>query len=123
MLCPLQDHPANTQDSHADSAHIFHGREVRGVPHAAGGMSFMLHLSDHGGDDPEGWTQQEVAGYDGWGHDGGRVWRTGQHLEAEGFRSFRHFGVVPGQCRHTHTHDAVRACGRDLLNFAEICGI
>ena len=93
--------PGYTQDAHADGAHIFHGREVRAVPHAAGGMNFVLHLSDHGGDDPEGWTQQEVAGYDGWGHDGGRLWRKGQRLEAEGFTAFRSkFGAAAYTLHH-----------------------
>ena len=32
---------------------------------------------------------QEIAGYDGWGHDQGRVWRTGDVLQSEGFDSFK----------------------------------
>eukprot|EP00957_Ditylum_brightwellii_P020492 1544473-Ditylum_brightwellii.AAC.1 len=39
--------------------------------------------------DPQGWTTQEVEGYDGWGHDVGRVWRTGERLEQEGVVDFR----------------------------------
>lgn len=81
--------PGYVKEAAADGARIFHGREVRAVPHAAGGMNFMLHLSGHRGDDPEGWTLQEMAGYDGWRHDGGRTWRTGAMLEAEGFTNFR----------------------------------
>lgn len=46
-------------------------------------------------------TAGGVAGYDGWGHDGGRVWRKGQHLEAEGFRSFRSkFGAAAYTLHH-----------------------
>ena len=64
-------------------------RQVREVPDATGGMGFALHLSLANGDDPEGWTSDELAGYDGWGHDSGRVWRKGDRLEAEGFETFR----------------------------------
>ena len=93
--------PSYTQDASADGARIFHGREVRSVPHAAGGMSFVLHLSDHRGDDPEGWTQQELSGYDGWGHDGGRTWRKGPRLESEGFSAFRSkFGAYAYALHH-----------------------
>ena len=48
-----------------------------------------LHLSLADGDDPEGWSKEEVEGYDGWGHDSGRVWRNGERLEREGFDGFR----------------------------------
>jgi hypothetical protein len=68
---------------------VFHGREVRQIPWAAGKMGFAIHLSHAADDDPEGWTAQERAGYDGWGHDSGRVWRTGEMLENEGFSTFR----------------------------------
>ena len=51
-------------------------------------------LSHADEDDAEGWTPQERAGYDGWKHDGGRVWRDGARLEREGFSGFRgKFGV------------------------------
>lgn len=80
--------PGYTKDASADSIHIFHGREIRQVPHATGGMGFVLQLSFPEGD-PEGWTQQEVEGYDGWGHDSGRTWRKGDRLEKEGFDTFR----------------------------------
>ena len=76
------------QSADADNVRFFHGREVRKVPHASGGMGFAIHLSSHV-DDPEGWTANEVAGYDGWGHDSGRVWRNGEMLEREGFEGFR----------------------------------
>ena len=97
--------PGYTRDAAADGVNIFHGREVRAVPHAAGGMSFILHLSDSGrdgrGDDPEGWTPQEVEGYDGWGHDGGRTWRNGRRLEEEGFATFRSkFGATAYTLHH-----------------------
>jgi hypothetical protein len=49
----------------------------------------VIHLSLADSDDPEGWTKQEVEGYDGWAHDSGRDWRTGERLEQEGFRDFR----------------------------------
>lgn len=93
--------PGYQKDASADGINIFHGREVRSVPWAAGGMNFVLHLSDHRGDDPEGWTPQEVSGYDGWGHDGGRTWRNGQRLQAEGFTSFRgKFGTAAYALHH-----------------------
>ena len=61
----------------------------------------MLHLSDASDDDQEGWTQQERAGYDGWGHDGGRTWRQGPRLEAEGFAGFRaKFGAAAYTLHH-----------------------
>jgi hypothetical protein len=80
--------PGYTKTADADNVCLFHGREVRNVPSAAGGMNFVLHLS-HTDDDPEGWTQLERAGYDGWGHDATRQWRDGAMLEAEGFVNFR----------------------------------
>jgi hypothetical protein len=73
----------------ADNRRLFHGREIRQVPAAEGGMGFVLQLSLAEGGDPEGWTAQEIAGYDGWGHDAGRVWRDGARLEREGFTAFR----------------------------------
>jgi len=52
-------------------------------------MNFVLHLSLANGDDPEGWSKQELARYDGWGHDSGREWRKGEQYEREGFATFR----------------------------------
>lgn len=78
-----------SQSAAADNIRIFHGREIRQVPHATGGMGFVLQLSHSDEDDPEGWTSEEVKGYDGWGHDSGRVWRNGDRLEKEGFTDFR----------------------------------
>lgn len=80
--------PEYSQSSRADNVHVFHGREIRKVPKAEGGMGFVLQLS-HSEDDPQGWTKAEVDGYDGWGHDSGRVWRTGDRLEEEGLSGFR----------------------------------
>ena len=77
------------QNADADNVHLFHGREIRKVPNAAGGMGFVLQLSLANSNDPQGWTQAEIDGYDGWGHDVGRTWRTGERLEQEGFVDFR----------------------------------
>lgn len=81
--------PGYSRSADADNAKIFHGREIRKVPTAAGGFGFVLQLSLAGGGDTEGWTPQEVAGYDGWGHDSQRQWRTAQILESEGLESFK----------------------------------
>ena len=85
--------PEYEKSAAADNVRIFHGREVRKVPDAAGGMGFVLQLSMAGeageGRDPEGWSTEEVSGYDGWGHDSGRVWRDGARLEGEGVQGFR----------------------------------
>lgn len=81
--------PNYQQNANADNVHLFHGREIRKVPNAAGGMGFVLQLSLANEGDPEGWTAEEIAGYDGWGHDVGRRWRTGAVLEEEGFNDFR----------------------------------
>eukprot|EP00316_Scyphosphaera_apsteinii_P012813 CAMPEP_0119340886 /NCGR_PEP_ID=MMETSP1333-20130426/101212_1 /TAXON_ID=418940 /ORGANISM="Scyphosphaera apsteinii, Strain RCC1455" /LENGTH=224 /DNA_ID=CAMNT_0007352741 /DNA_START=122 /DNA_END=796 /DNA_ORIENTATION=- len=92
--------PGYSKDAHADNTQIFHGREVRKVPDAAGGMGFTIHLS-HSDEDPEGWTLQERAAYDGWGHDSGRMWRNGEQLEKEGFQAFRNkFGAQAFTLHH-----------------------
>jgi len=96
MMATVQGSRANkmqkmakyTRSADADNVMVFHGREVREVPHAAGGMSFVLQLSHSDSSDKEGWTMQERAGYDGWGHDSRRTWRTGERLEQEGFLGF-----------------------------------
>jgi len=80
--------PGYTKSNAADNAKIFHGREVRKVPSAAGGFGFVLQLSMAGVDDPQGWTKKELSGYDGWGHDSSRVWRKRERLESEGFTTF-----------------------------------
>ncbi len=80
--------PGYRTDAQADNVKVFHGREVRSVPTAEGGMGFVLHLS-LAGEDPEGWTPQEVAEYNGWEQDSRRTWRNGERLESEGFGDFR----------------------------------
>ena len=86
--------PDYEQSAFADNIRLFHGREIRQVPTAAGGMGFVLQLSyagngDGDNNDPEGWTKFEVDGYDGWKHDQGRTWRDGPKYEEEGFTNFR----------------------------------
>jgi hypothetical protein len=81
--------PNYDQSATADNIHLFHGREIRQVPHAAGGMGFVLQLSLANGDDSQGWTPQEMDEYDGWGHDVGRTWRWGNRLQEEGFTDFQ----------------------------------
>ena len=87
----MESIPGYGLTAEADNVRVFHGREIRQVPNASGGMNFVLQLShsSEANDDPEGWTAAEVEGYDGWGHDSGRVWRQGDRLEAEGFGGFR----------------------------------
>ena len=75
--------PSYSKDASADMVSVFHGREVRQVADAAGGMGMVLQLSHTDDDDPEGWTAKERAVYDGWGHDAGRKW--GLALEAPAF--------------------------------------
>lgn len=57
--------------------------ETAQVVSAAGGMGFVLHLSLANAPDTEGWTPQEVAEYDGWGHDSSRRWRKAPQLQKE----------------------------------------
>ena len=80
--------PGYSKTPDADNVNVFHGREIRQVDGAAGGMGMVLQLS-HSEGDPEGWTPAEVEGYDGWVHDSGRTWRKGPRLEQEGFAAFR----------------------------------
>ena len=79
--------PGYAKNADADNVRLFHGREVRKVPNAAGGMNFVLQLSAV--DDKDGWVAGERDGYDGWGHDSSRVWRDGKRLEDEGVAGFR----------------------------------
>lgn len=86
--------PEYEKSANADNVRIFHGREIRKATDAAGGMGMVLQLSlaDMNGDgkmDPEGWTAGEIDDYDGWGHDVGRTWRTGERLQKEGLQSYR----------------------------------
>jgi len=86
--------PGYEKSAKADNLRIFHGRETRKAAGAAGGREMVLQLSLAGtnGDglnDPEGWTEDEISDYDGWGHDVGRTWRNGERLEKEGFQTYR----------------------------------
>ena len=80
--------PNYNKNAEGDNIRLFHGREVRHVPTAAGGMGFVLQLS-FAGEDLEGWTAEERAEYDGWKHDVKRTWRKGDRLEKEGFQNAR----------------------------------
>jgi len=80
--------PGYTKSADADNVVTFHGREVRQVPTAAGGMNFVLQLS-HTEDDPEGWTKEEVADYAGWLPDSSRTWRNADDLAKEGVEAYR----------------------------------
>lgn len=77
------------KNSEADNIRIFHGRELRQVPNAVGGMGFVLQLSLANDKDPEGWSSEEIKTYDGWGHDSGRTWRNADRYEKEGFKTFK----------------------------------
>ena len=83
----MRDLPRYSKCADADNVTIFHGREVRKVKNAAGGMNFVLHLSDTD-NDPEGWSQEELADYNGWGHDRSRPWRDLKRWESEGVQNF-----------------------------------
>ncbi|KAH8062598.1 hypothetical protein JL722_3520 [Aureococcus anophagefferens] len=50
--------PGYAKNADADNVRLFHGREVRNVPTAAGGMNFVLHLSLANGEDAEGWSRR-----------------------------------------------------------------
>mmetsp|Transcript_350 Transcript_350/g.591 ORF Transcript_350/g.591 Transcript_350/m.591 type:complete len:249 (+) Transcript_350:117-863(+) len=80
--------PGYAKSSQADNIRIFHGRELRKIPKAAGGYGFVLQLSLANSDDPEGWSPQEISTYDGWAHDVGRQWRKAQDYDREGFENF-----------------------------------
>lgn len=81
--------PGYSKTGDADNSQFFHGRELRKVPGAEGGFGFVLQLSLANGDDPEGWSKEEISGYDGWEHDVQRKWRTAADYEAEGFKDFK----------------------------------
>eukprot|EP00520_Triparma_pacifica_P013144 CAMPEP_0118642058 /NCGR_PEP_ID=MMETSP0785-20121206/5638_1 /TAXON_ID=91992 /ORGANISM="Bolidomonas pacifica, Strain CCMP 1866" /LENGTH=195 /DNA_ID=CAMNT_0006533595 /DNA_START=98 /DNA_END=681 /DNA_ORIENTATION=+ len=80
--------PGYDKSPSADNVRYFHGREIRQVPNAAGGRGFVLELSDSE-DDAEGWSEGEISGYDGWGHDSGRHWRKVGDWEKEGVKNVR----------------------------------
>lgn len=93
--------PGYSPSAAADNTRIFHGREVRKVPHAAGGHGFVLQLSLADGGDAEGWTPQEVGEYSGWQHDSQRTWRDAARLEAEGCAGVRErFGPAAFALHH-----------------------
>lgn len=101
--------PNYEKSSFADNASVFHGRELRKVDGANGGMGFVLQLSyadpagssipgkgDKGATaswsgkkvDPQGWSCDEIATYDGWRSDQVRRWRDARTYESEGFITF-----------------------------------
>lgn len=107
--------PNYTKSANANNISIFHGRELRQIPTANGGMGFVLQLSyadpdgvespdvpgGKGADagwngravDSQGWSSEEIATYDGWRGDSFRKWRKGPMYEEEGFGSFsKEFG-------------------------------
>ena len=80
--------PNYKRSNKADNIAIFHGREVRQVPTATGGMGCILQLSLANAGDPEGWTPAEIEDYNGWAHDSKRPWRDAWTLECDGFSGF-----------------------------------
>merc|ERR1712054_453973 len=80
--------PNYTRSAKADNVTVFHGREVRKVPTANGGMGLVLLLSLANTADPQGWTNAEEHDYNGWAHDSKRPWRDGWALECDGFKGF-----------------------------------
>jgi len=76
--------PGYAKSAAANDVELFHGREVRKVQGAAGGMGFVLHLALSSERDEQGWSAQEKADYNGWGHDGGRPWRNASSWAREG---------------------------------------
>ena len=110
--------PDYDRSSQADNVSTFHGRELRGIPNANGGMGFVLQLSyadpsgktttasssaedgivpsGKGADsawdgravDAQGWSTEEIATYDGWRSDRVRRWRDAKTYAAEGFEDF-----------------------------------
>jgi len=105
--------PKYQKSALADNVSVFHGRELRRIPSANGGMGFVLQLSyadpagvaapadgpDAAGKgaeaawtgnavDAQGWSAEEIASYDGWRGDSFRQWRKAATYEAEGFATF-----------------------------------
>ncbi|KAL3810751.1 hypothetical protein ACHAXA_001151 [Cyclostephanos tholiformis] len=109
--------PGYDRSSQADNVMIFHGRELRGITNASGGMGYVLQLSfaDPSGEitaassaeggivpsgkgadsawdgravDAQGWSTEEIATYDGWRSDQVRRWRDAKTYKAEGFEDF-----------------------------------
>jgi hypothetical protein len=93
--------PGYRRSNEADNAVLFHGREVRDVPGAAGGQGLVLHLVLAGAEDAEGWSKQELLEYDGWGHDSRRKWRKADSHAREGFPQFKSlFGAAAYSLHH-----------------------
>lgn len=105
--------PGYQKSAGADNVSVFHGRELRKIPTANGGMGFVLQLSyadpmgvaapadgpapaGKGAEaawtgkaiDEQGWSAEEIASYDGWRGDSFRQWRKAATYEAEGFANF-----------------------------------
>jgi 2,4-dienoyl-CoA reductase-like NADH-dependent reductase (Old Yellow Enzyme family) len=114
--------PGYSRSSEADNVRLFHGREVRKAANAAGGMRLVLQLS-HAGEDPEGWSREERAEYDGWGHDVSRTWRKGERLEAEGVEGFRKaFGPEAYTLHHRfYLHSEIGSAGGLWLAAEDGC--
>ena len=92
--------PNYSMSADADDVNIFHGREVRKVVNAAGGMGFVLQLVSSK-DDPEGWSTQEIQEYNGWAHDSGRKWRKAADHASEGNDLYRNkFGPTSFGLHH-----------------------
>lgn len=85
----MSDLPGYKTTASADDVTFFHGREVRNVKDAAGGMGFVLELSSGSCEDKEGWTAGERADYNGWKHDSQRPWRTAAQFESDGCQNFK----------------------------------
>ena len=94
--------PNYQKSTYADNISTFHGREIRRVPNANGGMGFVLQLSysdpttysnagtnDGKAVDPQGWSSEEISTYDGWRGDSFRKWRNAETYESEGFSDFK----------------------------------
>ena len=99
--------PGYARDASADDATIFHGREIRGVTGARGGVSMVIHLSLANGEDPEGWTSGEREDYAGWLSDRQRRWRDGNVFAEEGFAGFKVRSI------HWSPYDSVRVLNAD----------
>ena len=92
--------PAYSKSASADEVIVFHGREVRKVKDASGGMGFVLQLTSSK-DDPEGWSAQEIDEYNGWNHDSGRHWRKAADYASEGNASYgQKFGSTAYGLQH-----------------------
>jgi hypothetical protein len=103
--------PNYEKSAFADNISIFHGRELRKVNNANGGMGLLLQLSyadpsgslstindsKGGGEnkgatakwsgtnvDTQGWSADEISAYDGWRSDKVRQWRDAKMYETEG---------------------------------------